>query len=108
MIKKRQYWLKKKAVSTQTAELPNHPSCWLFLSPEKQEKKIDLFCFLKCFQSFVPCWEREEEGVRYQDALDGEILQPTIARRVEDDREGLVGGLHVAEFNLVLEKGWRR
>lgn len=67
-----------------------------------------ILCFLMGLQSFRPCWGREEEEVGYQDPLDGKTLQAAVTGRVEDDREGLVGGLHVAKFNLVLEKGWRR
>lgn len=41
----------------------------------------------------------------YQQAFDGELLQAPVPRRVKDHRQGLVWGLDVADFYLVLCRG---
>lgn len=55
----------------------------------------------------LPIWAKQQEGAGYQDAPDRKILQTAVPGRVEDHREGFVGGLDVAELHLILEKGWR-
>lgn len=83
------------------------PPAVLALPLPKIKEKNGIYSLFYRFAKLYACWGEDEEGDGYQDALDGEILQPTVTGRVEDDRKGLVGGLYVAEFDLVLEGGWR-